>query len=92
MGIREIIEIAILCAVIVGGIIAFFIALFRGDMKKFIELKMIEVEQLGLKGDKKLAYVIEAFKEEYKISWWLVNCKKFIEHIIDLSKKINAKK
>ena len=60
-------------------------------MKKFIEEKMVEAEKLELSGEKKLAYVLQAVKEKYKVVEVLLNCKKFIEHIITLSKQINAK-
>ena len=53
---------------------------------------MFEAEQLELSGEKKLAYVLQAVKEKFKIVEVFLNCKKFIEHLIDLTKKINAKK
>lgn len=91
MNIETIILTVILGVVVLGGIVTIIVAIIRGDMKKFIEEKMIEAEQLELSGEKKLAYVLEAVKEKYKIAELLLNTKKFIKHIIDLSKQINAK-
>ena len=91
MNIETIILTVILGVVVLGGIVTIIVAIIRGDMKKFIEEKMIEAEQLELSGEKKLAYVLEAVKEKYKIAELLLNTEKFIKHIIDLSKQINAK-
>lgn len=91
MSIETIILTIILGVVALGGVIAIIVAIVRGEMKKFIEAKMIEAEQLELSGEKKLAYVLQAVKEKYKLVEVFLNCKKFIEHIIDLTKKINAK-
>ena len=91
MNIETIILTVILGVVVLGGIVTIIVAIIRGDMKKFIEEKMIEAEQLELSGEKKLAYVLEAVKEKYKIAELLLNAEKFIKHIIDLSKQINAK-
>lgn len=77
---------------ILGGIATIVIAIVRGKMKKFIEAKMIEAEELELSGEKKLEYVLQAVKEKYKILELLLNVQKFVEHIIELSKQINAKK
>ena len=92
MDIQTLILTIILGIVALGGLIAIFIAIVRGEMKKFIEEKMVEAEQLELSGEKKLAYVLQAVKEKFKIVEVFLNCKKFIEHLIDLTKKINAKK
>ena len=91
MSVMEIVELIVLCALAVGGIIAIIIAIVRGEMKKFIEEKMVEAEQLELSGEKKLAYVLQSVKEKYKILELLVNCRKFIEHLIKLTKQINVK-
>ena len=91
MTIKEIVMLAVLGAVIVAGIISIVVALVRGDMKKFIEEKMIEAEKSGKSGSEKLAYVISAVKEKYKIVELILNIRKFVEHIISISKQINCK-
>ena len=91
MNIETIILTVILGVVAIAGLIAIVIAIVRGEMKKFIEAKMVEAENLELTGEKKLAYVLQAVKEKYKLVEVFLNCKKFIEHLIDLTKKINAK-
>ena len=69
------------------------IAFFRGDMKKFIEEKMAEAEShKDWTAEEKRNFVIKSFSEKYKIGQFILNCKKFIEVIIDISKKINYKK
>ena len=91
MEIQTLVPIIVLGVVVLGGILSIVVAIVRGDMKKFIEEKMIEAENLKLSGEKKLAYVLNAVKEKYKVMELVLNVRKFIEHIIDLSKQINAK-
>lgn len=87
----------ILCTIIILGIIALsgviglIVAFFRGEMKKFIEEKMTEAEQSGKSGTEKLQYVLDAFNTKYKIGTIILNCQKFIEQVIVLSKNINCK-
>lgn len=87
----------ILCMIIILGIIALsgviglIVAFFRGEMKKFIEEKMTEAEQSGKSGTEKLQYVLDAFNTKYKIGTIILNCQKFIEQVIVLSKNINCK-
>ena len=91
MNVETIIVLAFLGVAVISGVISIIVAIVRGDMKKFIEEKMIEAEKLELTGKEKLTYVIEAVKEKYKLAELFLNIRKFIEHIIDLSKQINAK-
>ena len=91
MDIKTIITLIILGIVVVSGILAIIVAIVRGDMKKFIEEKMIEAEQQEMSGAKKLEYVLLAVKDKYKIFELFLNVKKFIEHIIAITKKINVK-
>lgn len=91
MNIELIMCIVLLGIAIVTAIVGIVVAVIRGDLKEFIEEKMIEAEQSGKTGKEKLAYVIEAVKEKYKLAELFINIKKFVEHIIDLSKKINSK-
>ena len=88
----EIIQLIILIVVTLALIATIVVAIVRGDMKKFIEEKMAEAEKLGLSGKEKLEYVVNAVKEKYKIMTIILNVKKVIEHIIELSKQINYKK
>lgn len=90
MNIETIIVLVILGIAVLSGIISIVVAVIRGDMKKFIEEKMIEAE--AMQGSvEKLTYVLNAVKQKYKIVELVLNVKKFIEHIIDLSKQINSK-
>lgn len=90
-------DIGTLCTIIVLGIVALIgiigllVAFFRGEMKKFIEEKMTEAEKSGKSGTEKLQYVVDAFNTKYKIGTIILNCQKFVEQIIALSKNINAK-
>lgn len=88
----EIIQLVVLIVVTLALIATVVVAIVRGDMKKFIEEKMAEVEKLELSGKVKLEYVLNAVKEKYKIMTIILNVKKFIEHIIEISKRINYKK
>lgn len=88
----EIIQLILLIVVTLALIAVVIVAIARGDMKKFIEEKMVEAENLGLSGKEKLEYVVNAVKEKYKIMTIILNVKKVIEHIIELSKQINYKK
>lgn len=78
--------------IVIVGAISLITALVKGDMKKFVEEKMVEAEKLNMDGQAKQLYVIEAFKNKYKILEFMLNVKKLIEHIIELSKQINFKK
>ena len=91
MNVETIILTIVLGVVALGGLVTIVIAIIRGDMKKFADEKMVEAEQLELAGEKKLAYVLQAIKEKYKVFEVLMNCEKFIKHVIDLTKKINVK-
>ena len=91
MQVETIILLVVLGCSIIVGIGTIIIALIRGDMKKFIEAKMVEAESMELGGKEKLEFVLKAVKEKYKVLEIVLNVKAFIEHIIALSKKINAK-
>ena len=91
MELQTLIPVITLGVVVLGGLFSIIIAVVRGDMKKFIEQKMIEAEQTDLSGAKKLEYVLVAVKEKYKVMELFLNTKKFVEHVIELSKKINSK-
>lgn len=91
MDYKAIITIIIMGVVLLGTIFTLLGALIRGEMKKFIEEKMIEAEKSGKTGAEKLAFVIAAFKEKYKIAQFILDAKKFIEQVIALTKQINSK-
>lgn len=88
----EIIQLVVLIVVTLALIATVVVAIVRGDMKKFVEEKMVEAEKLELSGKVKLEYVLNAVKEKYKTMTIILNVKKVIEHIIELSKQINYKK
>lgn len=89
---NEIIQLIVLIVTTLALIATIVVAIIRGDMKKFIEEKMVEAENLGLSGEEKLKYVINSVKEKYKVMTIILNIKNVIEHIIELSKQINYKK
>ena len=89
--ISAICTIVILFIIALSSIIGLIIAFCRGEMKKFIEEKMTEAEKSGKSGAEKLQYVVDAFGAKYKIGSIILNCEKFVEEIIKLSKNINCK-
>lgn len=91
MSIETIITLCTLGIVALSGIIGLIVALVRGDMKKFIVEQMEIAEKSGMKGNEKLAFVLNAVKEKYKIMEVFLNAKKFIEYVISISKQINIK-
>lgn len=91
MTIKEIVMLVVLGVVIVAGLVSIIVALVRGDMKKFIQEKMIEAENSGKSGSEKLGFVLKAVSEKYKVLELLLNVRKFIEKVISISKQINHK-
>lgn len=97
MNIETIITLIVLGVLAIGGIVAFGIALIRGEVKKYIceQMKIAEEKFKDLpkpeKSIKKLQYVINAVKEKYKLVELFMNIRKFIEYIVTLSKDINNK-
>lgn len=91
MSIETIITLCTLGVVALSGIIGLIVALVRGDMKKFIVEQMEIAEKSGLSGKEKLAFVLKAVKDKYKIMEIVLNVKKFVEYIISISKQINNK-
>lgn len=91
MQIETIISLIVLGVIILAGIATIIVALIRGELKKFIEEKMVEAEQTGMSGEEKFKYVLNAVKEKYKLAELFLNIKKFVEQIIDITKKINVK-
>lgn len=93
MDYKALIAIIILGVLLLSSLITLLVALFRGDMKKFITEKIAEADSHSdWTGEQKRNFVIEAFKEKYKIMEFLLNAKKFIELVIKYSKEINYKK
>lgn len=91
MSIETIATLIALGVTALGGVIALIVAICRGEVKKFIVEKMEEAEKSGMSGKQKLAFVIQAVKEKYKLASLFLNIKKFIEYIISISKGINSK-
>lgn len=91
MTVETIVLLALLGVSVISGVVSLIVALAKGEVKKFIEEKMVEAEKSGKTGKEKLAYVLEAVDEKYKVMKLFMNAKKFIEHIITISKQINAK-
>ena len=91
MTVETIVLLALLGVSVISGVVSLIVALAKGEVKKFIEEKMVEAEKSGKTGKEKLAYVLEAVDEKYKVMKLFMNAKKFIEHIIAISKQINAK-
>ena len=89
---NEIIQLIVLIVTTLALIATIVVAIVKGDMKKFIEEKMVEAENSGLNGEEKLKYVINSVKEKYKVMTIILNVKNVIEHIIEISKQINYKK
>ena len=88
---ETIITLVVLGVVILAGIASIIVALVRGDLKKFIQEKMIEAEKTGMSGKEKLQYVISAVKEKYKLAELFINITKFVEQVISITKQINVK-
>ena len=81
----------ILGVILLGTLVFLAIELFNGNMKKFVMEKIAEAEKLFPKEiegyqEKRRNYVIEAFKEKYKIMAFCLNVQKFIELICKLFK------
>ena len=78
---------------ILAGVIAIVVGIVRGEVQKFIIVKMEEAEQQYKdlpkpdKSIKKLQYVINAVKEKYKIAELIMNVRKFIEKIVEINNK-----
>ena len=89
---NEIIQLIVLIVTTLALIATIVVAIVKGDMKKFIEEKMVEAEKSGLSGEEKLKYVINSVKEKYKVMTIILNVKNVVERIIELSKQINYKK
>ena len=85
------IAILVLAIALVVAVAAILLLIFNKSMKEFVIEKMEEAEKQGKSGAEKLAYVLKAFEEKYKIFQFILNAKKFIEYIIGITKQINNK-
>lgn len=89
----NLIWIIVLGVLLLASLIGLLVALFNGSMKKFVVEKMAEADtHTDWTAEQKRNFVIEAFKEKYKLAEFILNCKKFIELVIKYSKEINYKK
>ena len=93
MDVKALVTIIILGVLLLISLVSLLVAFFNGNMKKFIVEKMAEADSHeDWTAEQKREYVINAFKEKYKIMEFLCNVKKFIELVIKYSKEINYKK
>lgn len=81
----------VLGVILLATVVFLCIELFNGNMKKFVMEKIVEAEKLYPKDEenyqeKRMTYVMEAFKEKYKIMSFCLNVQKFIELICKLFK------
>lgn len=81
----------VLGVILLCTLVFLIIELFNGNMKKFVMEKITEAEKLFPKEiegyqEKRRNYVIEAFKEKYKIMAFCLNIQKFIELVCKLFK------
>ena len=81
----------VLGVILLATVVFLCIELFNGNMKKFVMEKIAEAEKMFTKDvedyqEKRRNYVIEAFKEKYKIMSFCLNVQKFIELICKLFK------
>ena len=81
----------VLGVILLATVVFLCIELFNGNMKKFVIEKIAEAEKMFSKDvedyqEKRRNYVIEAFKEKYKIMAFCLNVQKFIELICKLFK------
>lgn len=91
MNLTETIELISLIITALGLIISLGTAIAKGKLKQFVIEKMEEAEASGKSGEEKLLFVMNAVKEKYKIVAIVMNVKRFIEKVIAVTKKINAK-
>ena len=82
----------VLGVILLATVVFLCIELFNGNMKKFVMEKIAEAEKMFPKDveedyqEKRRNYVVEAFKEKYKIMSFCLNVQKFIELICKLFK------
>ena len=81
----------VLGVILLATVVFLCIELFNGNMKKFVMEKIAEAEKMFTKDvedyqEKRRNYVVEAFKEKYKIMAFCLNVQKFIELICKLFK------
>ena len=81
----------VLGVILLATVVFLCIELFNGNMKNFVMGKIAEAEKMFPKDvedyqEKRRNYVIETFKEKYKIMSFCLNVQKFIELICKLFK------
>ena len=91
MNYKLLITTIVLGVILLATVVFLCIELFNGNMKKFVMEKIAEAEKMFPKDvedyqEKRRNYVIEAFKEKYKIMAFCLNVQKFIELICKLFK------
>lgn len=91
MSLDTIITLIIAGISLIATIVGWVVEIRKGNLKKFVEEKMAEAEESGKDGKEKLNYVLEEVKAKYKVKAFVDLAKKFIEDLIDFSKKVNGK-
>lgn len=97
MSTNEIIILISLGIPVLASLVVLIVALCRGEIKKYIIQCMDEAEVIYKdlekpeKSIKKLEYVINKVKDKYRLVDLILNVKKFIEYIIEISKGLNSK-
>ena len=91
MDYKSLITTIVLGVILLATVVFLCIELFNGNMKKFVMEKIAEAEKMFPKDvvdyqEKRRNYVIETFKEKYKIMSFCLNVQKFIELICKLFK------
>lgn len=91
MDYKSLIITIVLGVILLATVVFLCIELFNGNMKKFVIEKIAEAEKMFPKDvedyqEKRRNYVIETFKEKYKIMSFCLNVQKFIELICKLFK------
>ena len=81
----------VLGLILLATLVFLCIELFNGNMKNFVMEKIAKAEKLFPKDmedyqEKRRNYVIESFKEKYKIMSFCLNVQKFIDLICKLFK------
>lgn len=91
MDYKLLISTIVLGVILLATLVFLGIELFNGNMKNFVMEKIAEAEKLFPKDtedyqERRRHYVIESFKEKYKIMSFCLNVEKFIELICKLFK------
>lgn len=87
----EILSIILTSLGLLTTIIGWVLSCVRGNIKDFILKAIEEAEATGKSGEEKLKYVVDKVAEKYKVFSFILDVKKFVDKIIEVTKKVNAK-